>query len=91
MSAPRRRRGTPNQRDLSGLCTNLRDPATTDGQVVVALDAINPEQLIGAAQITLQLATQQHGNLEQRINALRSGATGIDLAGLDLNIDGEAH
>ena len=80
---------TPNQIDLLGVCNNLRDPTTTDGQVVVALDAINPEQLIGAPQITLRLATQQHGNLEQRIDALRSGATGIDLAGLDLNIGGQ--
>ncbi len=81
---------TPNQRDLFALCTNLRNPTTTDAQAVVALDAINPEELIGVGQITLQLATQQHGNLQQRINALRSGATGIDLAGLDLTIDGQA-
>ncbi len=88
-AARRRRR---DQRDLFGLCTNLRDPTTTDGQVVVALDAINPGT-IARRRADHGAATgrrQQHGNLEQRINALRSGATGIDLAGLDLNIDGKA-
>ena len=81
---------TPDQQDLSGVCANLRDPSTTDDQVVGALDAINPEPLLSAASTVLRLSSQQHGNLEQRINALRSGATGIDLAGLDLNIDGKA-
>jgi|GEM_PF-1625611 len=80
---------TADQQDLFGVCANLRDPATTDAQVVAALDAINPEPMLSAASTTLRLSGQQHGNLEQRINALRSGATGIDLAGLNLNIDGQ--
>lgn len=80
---------TPDQQDLFGICANLRDPATTDGQVVGALDAINPEPLLSAASTVLRLSTQQHGNLEERINSLRSGATGIDLAGLNLKIDGK--
>ena len=80
---------TPDQQDLLGVCANLRDPATTNNQVVGALDAINPEPLLSAASTTLRLSSQQHGNLEQRINALRSGASGIDLAGLNLNIDGQ--
>ncbi len=80
---------TADQQDLSGICANLRNPATTDGQVVGALDAINPEPLLSAAATVLRLSAQQHGNLEERINSLRSGATGIDLAGLNLNIDGK--
>lgn len=80
---------TPDQADLVSVCANLRNPTTTDGQVVSALDAINPEIQISAAATALRLSSQQHGNLEQRINALRSGATGIDLAGINLEIDGK--
>ncbi len=81
---------TAGQADLVGVCASLRDPATSDAQAIAALDAIKPEEILSAAMTTLQLSGQQHGNLEQRINALRSGATGIDLAGLDLNIGGTA-
>jgi len=35
------------------------------------------------------LLGDQHGNLQRRINGLRSGATGVDLAGLDLTVGGQ--
>ncbi len=80
---------TPEEQDLASVCTNLTDPATTTAEAVAALDALSGEQLIGAADMVLRLMGQQHGNLGQRINALRSGATGLDLSGLNLNVSGQ--
>jgi outer membrane autotransporter protein len=77
---------TDEQGQLQDACNGLRDTDTTDGQVRAALDAINPEELIVAATTALRLTSMQNGNLMDRINALRSGATGIDLAGLDFQI-----
>ncbi len=75
--------------DLADKCVTLRDTGTTDAQAINALDAINPEELAVLATSALRLSTLQHGNLDQRINGLRSGATGIDLAGLDIEIKGQ--
>lgn len=78
------------QQDLLGVCGILRDVDTDDGTVREALDAINPEELMVSSFNALRLTAVQHGNLSQRLNALRSGASGIDLAGLDLEINGQA-
>lgn len=75
--------------DLAAKCISLRDTGTTDNQVIDALDAINPEELAVLATSALRLSTLQHGNLDERINGLRSGASGIDLAGLDIEIQGQ--
>ncbi|NJN51280.1 MAG: autotransporter domain-containing protein [Gammaproteobacteria bacterium] len=78
------------QSQILSACDGLRDVATTETQVRAALDAINPEELIVAATMALRLTSMQNGNLMQRINALRSGATGIDLAGLNVQIGNHA-
>jgi uncharacterized protein YhjY with autotransporter beta-barrel domain len=78
------------QGQLQSACLGLRDAGTSDAQVVNALDAINPEELIVAATTALRLTSMQNGNLMQRINSLRSGASGIDLAGLNVQIGNEA-
>lgn len=75
--------------DLASLCQRIRDEGTTDGQVAEALEAIKPEELVVMATSAVRLSVLQHGNLEQRINGLRSGGSGIDLAGLDLEIQGQ--
>jgi outer membrane autotransporter protein len=80
---------TPDEQDLNTICNNLKDPRTSTAETVAALDAINGEELIGSANMVLRLMGQQHGNLSQRINALRSGASGIDLAGLSINASGQ--
>lgn len=80
---------TPDQLDLAAICNNLKDPRTSTAQAVAALDAINGEELIGSAAMVVRLMGQQHGNLSQRINALRSGASGIDLAGLSVSVSGQ--
>ena len=92
VSAPRRRCGAPNQRDL---CGALHEPARSGHHGWPGCRCARRDQPGGTdrrrGRSRCNWPTQQHGNLEQRINALRSGATGIDLAGLDLNIDGESH
>ncbi len=80
---------TEDQLDFLTLCTNLRDPRTTDAQVRTGLDAIGGQQLAAMGVNTLRINRLQHGNLEERFNALHSGASGIDLAGLDLEIQGQ--
>jgi len=78
-----------NQQDLAGVCANVRSVNTTDDQVRDALDAINAEEIATAATTTLRLLGDQHGNLQRRINGLRSGASGIDLAGLSVSVGGQ--
>ncbi len=78
------------QGQLLAACSRLLDLRTTDTQVRGALDAINPEELIVAATTALRLTSMQNGNLMQRINALRSGASGIDLAGLNVQFGDRA-
>ncbi len=80
---------TPEQQDLDNICKSVRAVGTTDSQVASALDAINPDELLVASFNALRLTALQHGNLSQRMNALRSGATGIDLAGLNIEINGQ--
>jgi outer membrane autotransporter protein len=80
---------TADQSDLLAICGLVRGQGATDDEVRRALDAINPEELFAAASGSLRLTVAQHGNLSQRLNALRSGATGIDLSGLNLEINGQ--
>jgi outer membrane autotransporter protein len=77
---------TDSEGQILDACSGIRDVDTTDDQVRGALDAINPEELIVAATTALRLTAMQNGNLMQRINALRSGASGIDLAGLNVAV-----
>ncbi len=79
----------PNQQDLATICASLRSVNTTDQQVRDGLDAVNAEELATAATTTLRLLGDQHGNLQRRLNGLRSGASGIDLAGLNVTIGGQ--
>ncbi|MDH3642740.1 MAG: hypothetical protein OES38_11635, partial [Gammaproteobacteria bacterium] len=78
---------TSEQQDLTDICGSLKAVQLSDSDVRTALDAINPEELMVASFNALRLTAVQHGNLSHRINALRSGASGIDLAGLELEID----
>ncbi len=80
---------TPGQQSLNQVCAIVRDTTTDDATVRQALDEINPEELLVTAFNALRLTAVQHGNVAQRLNALRAGARGIDLAGLELEINGE--
>lgn len=80
---------TPDQQDLADICGLVRGVDLDDQEVREILDAINPDEIFAAATSALRLTVSQHGNLSQRLNALRSGARGIDLSGLNLEIDGQ--
>lgn len=80
---------TPEQQQLIEVCSVVRDAATGDATVREALDAINPEELLVSAFNALKLTAVQHGNLTQRLNALRKGARGVNLTGLQLDINGQ--
>jgi outer membrane autotransporter protein len=90
--------GEVEDEDLADLCTRLRDPNNTEEQIAQALEAINPEEAMAATTSALRLTRVQHGNLSQRINALRSGArgrtgdtsrNGVDVSGLNLRLNGQ--
>lgn len=80
---------TPDQADLAGICSVVRDSGTDDGSVREALDAINPEELLVSTFNALRLTAIQHGNLSQRLNSLRNGASGVNLTGLSLEVGGQ--
>ncbi|MFW6093893.1 MAG: autotransporter domain-containing protein [Pseudomonadota bacterium] len=79
---------TAEQDDLVEICGALRG-ADDDASVREALDAVNPEELMVSTINALRLTGLQHGNLGQRLNALRNGATGVDLTGLNVEVDGQ--
>jgi uncharacterized protein YhjY with autotransporter beta-barrel domain len=80
---------SPDQAELVELCSLVRNQSLPDSELQEILDAINPEEIFAAATGALRLSVSQHGNLSQRINALRNGARGVDLSGLNLEIDGQ--
>lgn len=80
---------TPDQQDLADICDGVRDIDNDDSSVEDTLDEINPEELLVTTFNALRLTALQHGNISQRLNVLRSGARGVDLAGFNLEINGE--
>ncbi|MDX1693272.1 MAG: autotransporter outer membrane beta-barrel domain-containing protein, partial [Ketobacteraceae bacterium] len=48
-----------------------------------ALSTISPEEVVAEFTSTLNMTKDQTGNLANRLNALRGGATGLSLAGLN--------
>ncbi|MGI9327138.1 MAG: autotransporter domain-containing protein [Pseudomonadales bacterium] len=85
---------SPGELDLDNTCGNLRSGATTDQQVATAIDAISPDDIIGAVDSLFRFTTIQHGNLARRLNGLRNGAARINLrniniAGPNVSISGE--
>lgn len=97
-ACPRLEQAETVDEDLLSLCNRLLDPANSDEQIAAALRAINPEEILAATTAALRLTRVQHGNLSQRINAVRSGAigrgpdtrgAGVDVSGLNLQIGGQ--
>jgi outer membrane autotransporter protein len=80
---------TAGQERLTEACRLVRDAGTDDAAVREALDAINPDELLVSTFNALRLTAVQHGNLSQRLNALRGGARGVNLSGLSLEVQGQ--
>ena len=64
--------------------------ASTASEQVRALDEISPQDLNATRTQMLNLGRAQLSNITERLTALRTGARGLSLAGLNLQIDGEA-
>jgi outer membrane autotransporter protein len=80
---------TAGEQRLTEVCRLVRDAGTDDAAVREALDAINPDELLVSTFNALRLTAVQHGNLAQRLNALRGGASGVNLSGLNLEVNGQ--
>jgi outer membrane autotransporter protein len=64
--------------------------ASTASEQVRALDEISPQDLNATRTQMLNLSRAQLANIADRLTALRKGARGLSLTGLNLQIDGEA-
>jgi outer membrane autotransporter protein len=79
---------TANQRDLLQRCDGLLISNTQDNQVE-ALDELNGEDFAVARTQTLLFANTQYASVMDRLMALRGGARGLSLAGLNIVVDGK--
>lgn len=79
---------TENQADLLTRCNGITF-ASTPSEQVRALDEISPQDLNATRTQSLNLSRSQLANIADRLVALRGGARGLSLAGLNLQIDGD--
>lgn len=66
---------------LENACIALNTLSAEDK--VAALDTISPEEVVAEFTSTINMTKDQTGNLSNRLNALRGGATGVSVAGLN--------
>lgn len=67
-------------------CTTYSQLSDTDK--LDALSSVNPEEVNAGSTAVKQQSSAQESNVSSRINALRSGASGISLSGLSYSIEG---
>ncbi len=79
---------TQNQRDLLAGCENLLLGNTPENQRA-ALDSLVGDDFARARTQTMQFTTTQQSNVMDRLVALRGGASGLSLAGLNIVLDGK--
>lgn len=77
------------QADLLARCDAIRFGSSTQEQIT-ALDEISPQDLNATRTQTLNLSRSQLANVADRLIALRGGARGLSLVGLNLQLDGRA-
>jgi outer membrane autotransporter protein len=80
---------TPGEASLLTRC-NAITFASTYPEQVRALDEISPQDLNATRTQALNLSRTQLSNIADRLAALRKGAGGLSLTGLNLQIDGES-
>jgi outer membrane autotransporter protein len=79
---------TEDQADLLAKCTGIRVNNTTANQVD-AIDELIPDDFSAARTQTLLFANTQYVSVMDRLIALRGGAKGLSLAGLNIIVDGK--
>ena len=72
------------QQDLLRTCDTL-EQSTTE-QIRLGIDRLSPEEAFAIGTASLDVSDIQVTNVQARINAIRAGADGIDLSGLDTSI-----
>lgn len=78
--------GSDLQRDCNALVQAAGDKLSG---TVSAINQITPESATKSTRATQQGATSQSRNISARMTALRSGASGVSLQGLSLNLQGK--
>ena len=76
------------QLDLLNKCNGIRINNTTANQVE-AIEELIPEDFSVARTQTLLFANTQYASIMDRLMALRGGARGLSLAGLNIIVDGK--
>lgn len=79
---------TADQQDLLARCDGLQMNNTTENQVD-ALDELVADDFSVARTQTLLFANTQYAGVMDRLMALRGGAKGLSLAGLNIIVDGK--
>jgi len=85
---------TAGEEDLLNTCKGLQ-PSEVDGSfpdpddVAEILSLLAPDEVTSQGTAVIEAANLQVMNINARLNALRSGAKGLDLSGLNFNIDGQ--
>jgi outer membrane autotransporter protein len=82
---------TADQTDLLAKCNGIRIRTATNGvaQQIDAIEELIPDDFSVARTQTLLFANTQYASIMDRLIALRGGARGLSLAGLNLIIDGK--
>ncbi|MGH1485286.1 MAG: autotransporter outer membrane beta-barrel domain-containing protein [Cellvibrionaceae bacterium] len=71
--------------ELQAACATLETSTT----LVRDLDSLSPEKLAAMGTLSLQGMRAQTQNLSKQLRRIRQGLRGIDISGLQLNIDGQ--
>jgi outer membrane autotransporter protein len=80
---------SPDAADLLVQCARIIGNSANPDQQRGALDALNGEQLQAAQNASLNFGKLQAANVAARMSALRQGARGVSLAGLNFSYKGE--
>jgi outer membrane autotransporter protein len=77
------------QLDLLTKCRGLRSADNTVGNQINAIEELIPDDFAVARTQTLLFANTQYASIMDRLMALRGGARGLSLAGLNVIVDGK--
>ena len=80
---------TADQTDLLTKCDGMRSATNTTANQVDAIEELIPDDFAVARTQTLLFANTQYASIMDRLMALRGGARGLSLAGLNIIVDGK--
>ncbi len=75
------------EQDLQNTCNTLENASAAEIRAGVA--RLNPEEAFAIGTATMDTSNIQVTNVQSRINAIRLGTGGLDLASLNLNVYGQ--